>query len=50
MLGFQGSLQDTGWSWDPDSLKPGQELAQPKPLFAKLDEAIIEKEMQRISG
>ena len=50
MLGFQGSLQDTGWSWDPDSLKPGQKLAQPKPLFAKLDEAIIEKEMQRISG
>ena len=50
MLGFQGSLQDTGWSWDPASLKPGQRLAEPKPLFAKLDEAIIEKEMHRISS
>ena len=48
MLGFDGDLQATGWEWAPDMLRPAQELAEPSPLFAKLDEAIIEKETERI--
>ena len=48
MLGFEGGVQDAGWSWKPDSLEPGQTLTEPEPLFAKLDEAVIEKETQRI--
>ena len=48
MLGFSGSVQDQGWTWRPDFLRPAQELASPEPLFAKLDEAIIERETQRI--
>ena len=48
MLGFEGTVQDGGWTWSADKLKPGQKLADPKPLFAKLDESIIERETQRI--
>ena len=48
MLGFRGSLQEQSWSWSRDSLKPAQVLLPPKPLFAKLDEAIAEEETQRI--
>ena len=48
MLGFDGSLQDDGWSWRQDALNAGQPLADPQPLFAKLDEAIIERETERI--
>jgi methionyl-tRNA synthetase len=48
MLGFSGSVQDQGWAWRPDMLRPAQELASPEPLFAKLDDAIIERETQRI--
>ena len=49
MLGFPGSVQEQDWTWDADGLAPGQELADPEPLFAKLDEAVIEKETQRIA-
>ena len=48
MLGFQGDVRDQGWTWSPEMLKPEQELATPEPLFAKLDEALIEEETQRI--
>ena len=48
MLGFEGDVRDQGWTWSPDMLKPEQELATPEPLFAKLDEALIEEETQRI--
>ena len=48
MLGFEGGVQEAGWSWKPDSLEPGQTLAEPEPLFAKLAEAVIEKETKRI--
>ena len=50
MLGFEGSVQDAGWRWEPDSLKPGQDLPVPEPLFAKLDEAVVEEETQRIGA
>ena len=48
MLGFQGDVQDAGWSWDPDALETGRQLGKPEPMFAKLDEEIIEEETQRI--
>ena len=48
MLGLEGSVQDGGWRWDPDSLSRGQPLGRPEPLFAKLEESIIEEETQRI--
>ena len=49
MLGFSGSLQEQGWAWKPESVVPSQELAEPEPLFAKLDEAIIERETERLA-
>ena len=49
MLGFTGSLQEQGWAWKPESVVPSQELAEPEPLFAKLDEAIIERETERLA-
>ena len=48
MLGLKGSVQDGGWCWDPDSLSRGQTLGRPEPLFAKLEESIIEEETQQI--
>ena len=48
MLGFEGSVQDSGWAWDPQGLTPGRDLPPPEPLFTKLDEAVIEKETARI--
>ena len=50
MLGFQGDVRDQGWTWRPDMLEPGQSMATPEPLFAKLDEALIERETQRIGA
>ncbi|MCH8109582.1 MAG: methionine--tRNA ligase, partial [Chloroflexi bacterium] len=48
MLGLQGTIQDDGWKWEQDALKPGQKIQKPEPLFTKLDEEIIEAETQRI--
>ena len=50
MLGFEGSVADGGWNWEPEELVPGHALAQPEPLFVKLDEAVVEKEAQRVGG
>ena len=50
LLGFDGSVQDAGWSWEPDALRPGQRLGNPEHLFAKLDEDLIEEEMQRTAS
>ena len=40
----------TGWvgSWEPSDLQPGQPLREPKPLFRKLDESIVDEELQRM--
>jgi methionyl-tRNA synthetase len=35
-------------SWEPSDLRPGQTLAEPRPLFRKLDEAIVEEELARM--
>jgi len=50
MLGLEGSVQDAGWTWDPDQLVAGQPVEKPTPLFTKLDEELIEAESQRITG
>ena len=49
MLGLDGDVEDTGWAWDADALKPGQQLQRPTPLFQKLDEEVIAAEEQRLS-
>ena len=40
----------TGWvgSWEPSDLQPGQPLREPKPLFRKLDESIVDEELKRM--
>ena len=40
----------TGWvgRWEPSNLRPGQQLREPKPLFRKLDESIVEDELRRM--
>jgi methionyl-tRNA synthetase len=34
--------------WEPSQLPPGQALPQPKPLFEKLDEKVIDQELARM--
>ena len=48
LLGFTGSLKDQGWKWHPQALPPGQTLPEPKALFTKLDEEVVEVETQRM--
>jgi methionyl-tRNA synthetase len=36
--------------WEPSQLPPGQPLRQPKPLFKKLDESVVEEELARLAG
>jgi methionyl-tRNA synthetase len=48
LLGFEGSVKDTGWKLQ--SPAPGQKLPQPQPLFIKLDESIIAQESSRLSS
>ena len=50
MLGFDGSIGDKGWVWERDELSPGRSLPAPKPLFAKLDEAVIAEEAEKIGA
>jgi len=46
LLGFEGNVADDGWQLRLPP--PGQKLLPPEPLFAKLDEAIIEEEASRL--
>ena len=41
-LGFEGRIEDYGWK--PQPPPPGQRLREPRPLFVKLDDSIIEEE------
>lgn len=34
--------------WKPEPLPPGQPLREPQPLFRKLDESVIEQEVERL--
>ncbi|MFC2001478.1 methionine--tRNA ligase [Chloroflexota bacterium] len=45
-LGFEGSIEEYGWK--QQDLPPGQRLQEPKPLFTKLDESIVDEETRRI--
>jgi methionyl-tRNA synthetase len=45
-LGFDGTVEDVGWQIQTP--KQGQQLRQPQPLFTKLEDEIIEKEMQKL--
>jgi methionyl-tRNA synthetase len=45
-LGFDGRVEDHGWK--PQQVPAGQKLKEPKPLFTKLDERIVEEETKRI--
>jgi methionyl-tRNA synthetase len=45
-LGFEGNIEKYGWTWQ--DLPPGQRLREPKPLFTKLDDSLIEEETRRI--
>ena len=49
MLGFEGDVEDSGWTWDANAMKPGQQLQRPTPLFRKLDEDVIAAEEQRLN-
>lgn len=47
-LGFEGNIGATGWKLQlPES---GIKLPEPQPLFSKLDESIVEKEMSRLGS
>jgi len=46
LLGFKGALEETGWAIQPPPA--GQKLAPPEPLFAKLDESVVEVENRRL--
>jgi methionyl-tRNA synthetase len=45
-LGFDGRVEDSGWQSQP--VFPSQKLREPRPLFTKLDESIIDEETKRI--
>jgi methionyl-tRNA synthetase len=45
-LGFDGKAEEAGWQ--PQTVPPGQKLREPRPLFLKLDESIIEEETKRL--
>jgi methionyl-tRNA synthetase len=45
-LGYEEKIEDHGWNWQ--DLPRGQKLQEPRALFKKLDESIIEEETRRI--
>ncbi len=45
-LGFEGDVQDDGWKLHPPLA--GQKLPEPKPLFTKLEEKLIDEETARL--
>jgi methionyl-tRNA synthetase len=36
--------------WEPSQLPAGQEMGQPAPLFKKLDDDVVDKELARLIG
>jgi methionyl-tRNA synthetase len=45
-LGFEGSVAEAGWQLQTPL--PGQRMREPKPLFTKLDDSLIEEETKRL--
>ena len=50
MLGFEGAIEDQSWGWSESEMKPGTPLRSPLPLFAKLDQAVVGKEVARLGA
>jgi len=46
MLGFQGKVEEVGWRIQ--SVKPGQTLQTPIPLFSKLEDSVAEIEIEKL--
>lgn len=47
-LGFDGTVEEAGWKLTAPP--PGRRLREPKPLFTKLDESVIDEETKRIGA
>ena len=45
-----GDYSGWGGSWEPSTLPAGQTLREPRPLFRKLDESVVEEERRRIQA
>ena len=41
---------DTGAQWAPRAIRPGTPLSAPTPLFAKLDQSVVDEELARLEG
>ncbi len=48
MLGFDGTAIDQGWNWKPDAVNPGHKLGEPKALFIKLEDSVLDEELSRL--
>ena len=48
MLGLGDRVDGRTWSWDEEEIQPGSPIAAPQPLFAKLDEALVESEAAKL--
>jgi methionyl-tRNA synthetase len=48
LLGFQGRVEEAGWVIQQAT--PGQPIPQPRPLFSKLEEKVVETELQRLGS
>jgi methionyl-tRNA synthetase len=47
-LAFRYDAGELTGTWAPSDLQPGQALRKPEPLFRKLDDAIVEEEVERM--
>ena len=41
-------LVNVDLSWEPSELPAGQKLQEPRPLFKKLDDSVVEEELERM--
>ena len=48
MLGFDGTAIDQGWNWKADAVNPGHKLGEPKALFIKLEDSVVDEEVSRL--
>jgi methionyl-tRNA synthetase len=50
LMGFQGDVERWDWQGTTEYLPPGQMLAQPKPMYTKLDDSVVEEETLRLGA
>ncbi len=50
MLGFLGDVTECGWNWTGDEFISNQHLGEVTPLFVKLDEKILDRELKRLEN